>query len=94
MSASETVGGEADLLEIGRMHAQQERRFGADGVSKVAQMRAVGGPHLHQFGAALAQHVGDAKAAADLDELAARDDDLTAAGERSQDQEAPRPRCC
>ena len=43
------LGGEADLFEIGCMHPQQERGFGADSVPKVAQMRAVGGPHLHQL---------------------------------------------
>ena len=62
--------GEADLLEVGRVNTQQERRLRADGVPEVAQVRAVGGPHLDQVSAALTQHIGDAKPAADLHELA------------------------
>src|SRR5207244_3992349 len=50
----------------------------------VGDARDVGGPDLTQHGAADGHDFGDAEAAADLDELAARQDDLFAGGQCPQ----------
>ena len=69
------------------MHAQQQSRVRPHGLAIVIKVGAIGRADFHQACAALAQHVGDAEATADLDELAARDDDLAALGQRRQRQE-------
>ena len=79
--------GEAGDAEVGRVHLQQGGGLRRHGVAVVAGVGAVGRADLHQRRAGLAHDVGDAEAAADLDGLAARDDDLSAvgdAGEREQ----------
>ena len=63
------------------MRAQDDAGALAQRRRVVAQPRAVRGPDLDQARAGLSDDLGDAEAAADLDELPARDDDL-----------APRPR--
>ena len=63
---------------VGRMNLKDHRRIGRDGALVVAQMRAVGGPDLDEFGARGHHDIGDAKAAANLDKLAAADDNLFA----------------
>ena len=68
--------GEADDAVVARMHLQQHARRGRDRVGVVGEAGLVGGADLDQPRAALADHVGDAEAAADLDQLAARDDHL------------------
>src|SRR5262245_47856657 len=50
-------------------------------------MGAIRGPDLTQAGAATAHDVGNAELAADLDELAAGNDDLFAVGERLEGQQ-------
>ena len=50
-------------------------------------MRAVGGADLDEFGARSRHDIGDAEAAADLDKLAAADDDLLACGMGRQHQQ-------
>jgi hypothetical protein len=69
------------------VHVQQRRRLGPDGLRVVGQACAVGRAHLHQPRPALLQHVGDAKPAADLDRLPARDHDLPAAGKLRQHEQ-------
>ena len=81
------LGDEADLLEVGRVDAEEERGIGRDRGLEVAQVRAIGRAHLDQPRAALAHHIGDAEAAADLHQLAARDHHLPALGQRNQRQE-------
>ena len=75
--------GEADGAEVRRVRAQDDAGALAQRRRVVAQPRAVRGADLDQQRAGLSDHLRDAKAAADLDELPARDDDL-----------APRPRQC
>ncbi len=58
-----------------------------DGGLVVAEVGAVGGADLDQGGAALTHDVRDAEAAADLDELAARNHDLAVAGEGREHEE-------
>ena len=77
--------------EVGRVDAQdragpafRERRFEIDA------SRAVRGPDLDELGPAPADDVGDPDAAADLDELAARDDDPTATGQPDGERERGR----
>jgi hypothetical protein len=77
---------EADLPEIGRMHAQQQRGLVSDGAGVIGGAGAIGGAHLDQFRAALGHDIGHAEAAADLDELTARDDHLAPGGQPGQHQ--------
>ena len=65
---------------VGRMNLQDHGRFGRDGTLVVAQMRAVGGADLDEFGARGRHDIGNTEAAANLDELAAAHDDLFARG--------------
>ena len=81
------LGGEPDDAVVAGVHAQHRPRAGVPGVFEVAQVGAVGGADLDQLGAALAQDVGDAKAVADLDQLAARHQHLAAAGGGGQRQQ-------
>ena len=78
------LGCETDLAKVGAVNAQQRGGCRADGIDVVGQMSAVGRAHLHQAGAAGLQHVGDAKAAADLHQLSARNDHLAIARQRHQ----------
>ena len=71
--------------EIRGMHAENQRRPLADRGGVVGEPRLVRGAHFAQDRPGLRHHVGDSEAAADLDQLAARDDDLPAGGERRQD---------
>ena len=65
---------------VGRMDLEDHGRIGRDGALVVAQMRAVGGADLDKLGARSRHDIGDAKAAANLDKLAAADDNLFARG--------------
>ena len=74
-------------LSHGPHLAHEGGGLAADGRLVVVDVGPVGGAHLHQAGAALAHHVGDAKPAADLDQLAAGDDHLAIAGQGHEHQE-------
>src|SRR5205814_1322276 len=67
---------EADDAVVARVDAQQEPRPLGDRALVVRGARAVRRAHLAQRAARALEHLGDAKAAADLDELAPRDDHL------------------
>ena len=66
------------------MHAQEQRRLRADRAFVVGGARAVRRPDLDEPRARAREHVRDAEAVADLDQLAARDDHLAALGERCE----------
>ena len=66
------------------MDAQEQRRLRPDRALVVVGARPVRRPHLDEPGARAGEHVGDPEAVADLDQLAARDDDLAALGERGE----------
>ncbi len=53
----------------------------------IGDARAIRRSHFAQYRAGLRHHVGNAKRAADLDQLAARDDDFPALGQRVQRQQ-------
>ena len=72
---------------VGRMDLKDHRRIGRDGLLIICQVRAVGGADLNEFGARSRHDIGDAEAAADLDKLAAADDDLFACGMGRQHQQ-------
>ncbi len=79
---------EADDAEVRLVHAQEHRRLGPDRALVVGGARAVRRPDLDEARARAREHIRDAEAVADLDQLAARDDDLAALrerGEREQD---------
>ena len=81
------VGREADHPVVGGVDLQQQRRVGGDRLGVIAQVRAIGGPHLAQYGPAAPHDVRDAELAADLDQLAARDDDFLAVRQRLERQQ-------
>ena len=72
---------EADDAEVRLVHAQQHRGLGGDRALVVRHARAVRRPHLDEPGAGAGEHVRDAEAVTDLDQLAARDDHLTPLGQ-------------
>ena len=76
--------GEADDAEVRLVHAQEQRRLGADRALVVGGARAVRRADLDEARARAREHVGDAEAVADLDQLAARDDHLAALRERGE----------
>ena len=69
---------EPELAEVRLVHAQHGARVRAQDALVVGEPRAVRRSHLDQPRARLRDHVGHPEAAADLDQLAARDDDLAA----------------
>ena len=69
------------------MHAQQHGGFRADGPLVVGGACPVRRSHLDEACARAREHVGNAEAVADLDQLAARDEHLAAFRERSQRQQ-------
>ena len=76
--------GEADDAEVRLVDAQEQRRLGPDRALVVGGARAVRRSDLDEPRAGTREHVGDPEPVADLDQLAARDDDLAALGERSE----------
>ena len=82
--------GEADDAEVRGVHAQQRHGALADRLGVVAQVGAVRRADLDERRAGLAHHVGDAEAAADLDQLAARDHHLAAGAERGEREQQRR----
>ena len=72
---------------VGRMNLQDHGRIGRNGLLIICQVRAVGGSDLDELGARSLHYIGDAEAAADLDKLAAADDDLLACGMGRQHQQ-------
>ena len=76
--------GEADDAEVRLVDAQQERRLRPDRPLVVGRPRPVRRPDLDEPRAGAGEHVGDPEAVADLDQLAARDDDLAALRERGE----------
>ena len=82
--------GEADDAEVRLVHAQEQRRRVADRALVVLGPRAVRRPDLHEPRAGPRQHVRNAEAVADLEQLAAGDDDLASLGERGE-REQHRP---
>ncbi len=69
---------EPELAEVRLVHAQDGARVGAERPLVVGQPRAVGRADLDQPRPGLRDHVGHPEAAADLDQLPARDDHLAA----------------
>ena len=78
---------EADDAEVRLVHAQQHGRLGPGGSLVVGGARPVRRSHLDEAGARAREHVGDAEAVADLDQLAARDEHLAALREGGQGQQ-------
>ena len=71
------------------MDAEDQRRAVANRRRIIRRACLVGRPHLAQGRARLRHHIRDAEAAADLDQLAARDDHLASLRERRQNEQ-----CC
>ena len=71
---------------IAGVDLQDQRRLGTDRGGEIAQMGAVGGTDLAQPRAGALHDVGQAERAADLDQLAARDDRLAPGRQRVQCQ--------
>jgi hypothetical protein len=75
---------------VAAMHFHQHRRALTDGLDIVLQMRAIRRADLAQLRARAAHDVGNAERPADLDEFAARNDDLLPERERGQRQQHSR----
>ncbi len=75
---------EADDAEVRLVHAQQDGRLGADRALVVGGARPVRRPDLDEPRAGPREHVRDAEAVADLDQLATGDDDLAALRQRCE----------
>ena len=75
---------EADHAEVRLVHAQERGRPLGERPLVVGEPRPVGRPHLDERGARAGEHVGDAEAVADLDQLPAGDDHLATLGQRRQ----------
>ena len=71
---------------VRRMHLEDEASLRSDCVRIVLRMRAVGGADLHKLGAGAGHDIRHAEGAADLDQLAARDNRLAAKRERVEDE--------
>ncbi len=82
--------GKAANGEIGSVHHQHQRGLIGNGIEVIPGCGDIGGAHLHQLGAGEGQNVGNAKAAANLDLLAARDDHLAPLGHLLQKQKERR----
>jgi hypothetical protein len=82
--------GEADDAEVRLVHAQEHRGLRADRALVVRCARPVRRPDLDEACTRTREHVGDAKAVADFDQLAARDDDFTALCERGEREQHSR----
>ena len=83
-SAVDGLLGEADDAEVRLVDAQEQRGVRPDRALVVGGARAVRRPDLDEAGAGAGEHVGDAEAVADLDQLAARDEHLAPLGERGE----------
>ncbi len=84
---------EADDAEVRLVDAQENSRLRPDRVLVVGSARAIRRSHLDEPRAGTRKHVGDPEAVSDLDQLAARDDDL-ACPRRAQRARGGRPRRC
>ena len=76
--------GEPDDAEVRLVHAQDEGRLGAERALVVGDARAVRGADLDEPRARAGEHLGDAEAVADLDQLAAGDEHVPPFGERRE----------
>ena len=72
------LGGESDDCEVGSMDGQNGSGSIRDRLFVVACVDLVGRADFDEFGTRFAHDVGHPEAASDLDELASRNDDLTA----------------
>ncbi len=76
--------GEADDAEVRLVDAQQQRGVRGHGRVVVGGARAIRRPDLDEARTRACEHVGDAEAVADLDQLAARDEHVAALRERGE----------
>gem|GEM_PF-4414863 len=81
------VGDKAFDRKVRAMATQQERRARRQRLFEVAQVDFVGRADFDQRRAAAREDFGESKAAADLDQLVARDDDLAAFCKGVEDQQ-------
>ena len=86
-SSSEGCSVKPTIWKLERCTRSSSRVRSVDGLLVVGDAGAIGGAHFAQHRARLRHHVGNAERAADLHQLAARDDDLAAFGQRIQRQQ-------
>ena len=79
--------GEADEPEVRLVHAQEDRSLGADRLLVVGRARPVRRSHFDQARTGSRQNVRNPETVADLDQLAARDQDVAPLGERGQGEQ-------
>ena len=83
-------GDESVQREVAAMHLEEHPRGGPDRALVIGEMRAIRGAHLAQERAALRHDLVHAEAAADLDQLAAREECLAAVGHRVEGEDERR----
>ena len=88
------LGDEAAQLEVAAVDLEQQRGARAERSLVVGQVRAVRGADLDQLDPRPFEDFRHPERAADLDQLAARDDHLPAARERRRAPGTARQRCC
>jgi hypothetical protein len=79
--------GEADDAEVAGVDTEDGGGVWADGALVVAEAGLVGGADFFETGAGGLEDFGEAEAAADLDELASRDEDFATLGEGSEGED-------
>ena len=79
-------GGKPFDAEIGRMHLQDGAGVISQSALVIGQVRAVSRPYFFEARGRGLDELGQAKASSDLNELAARNDDLFAGSERGGGQ--------
>jgi len=80
------LGHEACELEVAAMNLDDDAGVGAERTAVIVDVGAIRGSDLDESRAALAHDLGDAEAATDLDQLAARDDRVASVGKRVEYQ--------
>ncbi len=79
--------GEPDHPVVRRVHLEGHRRVGSDHRLVVGESRAVRGADLDESGARFGEDLRHPETTTDLDQFAARHDDLTATRERSEHEQ-------
>src|SRR2546430_10394482 len=74
-------------LEVARVHPENRAGPLADRGRVIARVRTIRRAHLDELRSRAPKHIRNAEAAADLDQLTARHDDLLARGKRGESEE-------
>ena len=88
------VFGEPHDPVVAGMDAEQGGGLGSDRAGVIGESSLIGRPDFAEPGAGDLEDLGEAKTAADLDQLAARDDDLAPGRKGTEGDDRRGRRCC